>query len=107
MKEQKLIFKRDHLDRIPERWRRQYGKGFYLNDQSKQDIQRRLDGLTIGKFMAEEADEIIGNSSWSAFNCDMCGEDKDVLMHMGDEPDYEAQWLDCCRECLVKAIRKF
>ena len=107
MKELKLIFKRDHLDRIPERWRTQYGKGYYLNDHHKQDIQRRLNDLEFGKFMAEEANEIIGNTSWSAFNCDLCGEDKDVLLRMGDDPDYEAQWLDCCQECLSKALRKF
>lgn len=107
MKETKLIYKRDHLDRIPQRWRSQYGHGYYANDEDKQKIQRGLDALPQGKFTADEADQIIGNKSWSKFECDICGHDKDVLLRMGDEPDYEARWLDCCRECLALSIRKF
>lgn len=103
----KLIFKRDHLDNIPDRWRRQYGSGYYLGDENKQDIQRKLDALPRGKFMAEDADLAIGNNSWTKFECDLCGNDKDVLLRMGEPPDYEARWLDVCQECLSAALRKF
>jgi len=103
----KMLYKRDALDRIPARWRGQYGQGYYLTDHAKQEIQKKLDALVIGKFMPEEVDAIIGNSGWTVFNCDLCDEGKDVLIQLGEEPDYDAQWVNCCRECLVKALAKF
>lgn len=105
--ELKIIYKRDRLDGIAQKWRNTYGHGFYANDPDKQKIQDKLDALAPKQFLPEEADTIIGNSSWTEFKCDLCKQDKDVLMRMGEEPDYESRWLDCCQECITKALRKF
>lgn len=36
--------------------------------------------------------------------CDECGRDCDILIHIGDEPDYDARWQDLCVPCLNNAI---
>ena len=46
---------------------------------------------------------IIGNDSWTRHECDECGKDKEVLVLIGSEPDWDAQWQELCHECLLKA----
>lgn len=101
----KLISRRNHLDDIPSRWRRTYGTWTpYADDDWKQRIQNGLDELWIGKFLPEDADRIIGNTSWTDFRCDICGENKDHLARIGEDPDYEARYVDLCRGCLTRAL---
>jgi hypothetical protein len=35
--------------------------------------------------------------------CDACGKDVDAIMRIGDEPDYEARYIDLCVDCLSHA----
>jgi hypothetical protein len=50
----------------------------------------------------DEVDRIIGNKSWTECCCDLCGENRETLIRVGDEADYEARWLDICPLCVSK-----
>ena len=101
-----LIRRSDIIAAAPKRWAEQYGKGHYAADPKKQDITRALAALDLGTINADAVDAIIGNTSWTANECDVCHKNCDVLMHFGDEPDYEAQYAHVCGDCLRAAVHK-
>ena len=102
----KIIRKADVVAGVPERWRKNY-IGWHDSTGSKSKITAALAVLRShnATFTAEQVDKIIGNSSWTRNECDECGKDYETLVHIGDEPDYEARWVVICRECLNGAIR--
>lgn len=46
-----------------------------------------------------------GWPDWTDNRCDECHADRDVLIRIGDEPDYDARWVDLCADCLRKASK--
>lgn len=40
---------------------------------------------------------------WGKLDCDECNESVEILIHFGDEPDYDARWWYVCASCLSKA----
>lgn len=94
-------FRADVVASVPGRWARQYAR--YGNDRNKVEIGKRLRDLPAG-FTADEVDQIIGNKSWTAHDCDECGGTYDVLVRIGEEPDYEARYVSLCANCLAKAV---
>lgn len=46
----------------------------------------------------------IDHPSWTENRCDECGEDFDILLHIGDDVDYDARWQCLCAGCIVKAL---
>lgn len=36
--------------------------------------------------------------------CDQCGEEREVLVRVGDEPGWESRWVDLCEQCLRLAL---
>lgn len=52
----------------------------------------------------QEFESITKTSGWCTQWCDECRDECDVLMHFGDEPDYENRWQYLCRDCIVKAV---
>lgn len=99
-----IIKRSDIVARVPERWAKQY-KGYVDNGDrwDKGPTTKALLDLKPG-FSAEEVDTIIGNDSWTKNCCDECGKDCDVLLRMGQEPDYDARWLDLCERCLREGL---
>lgn len=97
----KLIYKSDIIKGVPKRWAEQYTKGASLD---KQQITRQLLALPWG-FTSTQVNAIIGNDSWTECKCDECRKDNDVLIRIGDDPDYEARWLDLCPDCLKLALQ--
>lgn len=95
-----VLRKADVIAGVPSRWNRQYRE---TRDLDKIEIGKRLAALSPG-FTAEQVDSIIGNRSWTMHECSNCGQDRDVLIRLGEEPDYEAKWLDLCADCLAKAL---
>lgn len=90
-----LITKQDKIKNIVKRWTRQYPK-------SKADITRKL--RQINPTTEDEIAEIIGNRSWTDNYCHECNTDCDVLVQLGQEPDYESATANICLNCLQKAI---
>ena len=61
--------------------------------------------LALGESItAEQVDAIIGNSSWTRNICDECELDVETTVHFGDDPDYDALWVNLCPECLRKGM---
>ena len=48
--------------------------------------------------------EVMGNRSWTKNKCDECGQDYDVTVQLGEEPDYESATAQICLGCLNKAV---
>lgn len=99
----KVLRKRDHLDSVPDRWRRQYANLFDRYPE-KVEISLKLDKLEKGVFSAQDVEYIIGNKSWTEHECDLCEKDYETLIRIGDDPDHDARWLDVCEGCLRKAL---
>lgn len=103
MKPMELILKADIVADAPDAWARQYEDG----DKQKRFITGRLAALKFHDFTAKDVDDIIGNTSWTRCECDVCGEDRPALVRVGDAPDCDARWVDICHECISKAAAMF
>lgn len=93
--------KREVIRGVPDQWRAQYAG--WPADSEKAAITLALDALDAETCSAEDVELIIGNSSWTSLTCTCCGASADVLIHIGDEPDYDAIYQDLCRACVIKA----
>lgn len=100
-----IIKKRDVIKAIPKRWRKHYPDNFYGND--KLEIWQKLALLNTETCDPSVIDDIIGNESWTSLKCDECDREQDILVRIGEEPDYEARWQDLCADCLRAALRFF
>lgn len=54
-----------------------------------------------------EFDEALGHSGWTDNQCAECGNDFEELVHIGEEPDYEASYVRVCKGCLTKSLEMF
>jgi transcription elongation factor Elf1 len=97
-----IIRKSDIVREAPARWEQQYSHGNYGAD--KHEKTALLRSLPEG-FTAEQVNEVIGNSSWTSNKCDECGQDHNFLVRIGEEPDYDARWVDVCLECIGNAVK--
>lgn len=95
------IMKSDIVREVPNRWASQYSGPNEWPDTVEKT--RKLKALPAG-FSASDVNKIIGNESWTRNQCTECKEDCDVLVRIGETPDYDAQWVDVCHDCLRKAI---
>ena len=91
----RLITKQEKIKNIVKTWTSQYPK-------DKKDITLKL--IQANPTTEDEIAEIIGNRSWTDNYCDECGKDSDVLIEVGQEPDYESATAYICPNCLQKAI---
>ena len=93
----KLLNRQTLVKDVFEKWMKQYP-----ND--KEGIGKKLKRL--GKTPnPDKVDEIIGNDSWTRVKrCSECQIEKDEVVEIGQEPDYESYTAYICRECLDKAI---
>lgn len=97
------ITRRQLIESVADRWGHEY-REYYGAFPHAVGKLAELKSLDIATCSREAVDEIIGNSTWTRNECDVCGQDVDVVVHLGDKPDYDAQWIDVCPDCLKKAI---
>lgn len=99
-----IVTQRDIIRGAAKRFRESYGSDLdsvsWKGDKTRRDILNELEALDADTASAAQVDEIIGNNSWTGFNCDLCGEPQTLIIRAGDEPDYEARWLDICPKCV-------
>jgi hypothetical protein len=95
------IYRKDVIKDVPKRWANQYDSNSYYG-QAKSETTKKLLSL-ISPFTAVEVNEIIGNDSWTKLLCTECNENCESVVRIGDEPEYDARWVDLCDECLEKA----
>lgn len=83
------------------RWASQY---ISTTEKAKIDILAQLKAL--GDFPDPDAvDKIIGNRSWTSVpRCDCCMLKKDIVIRIGEEPDYESATAIVCEACLKEAL---
>lgn len=98
----KVLLRSEICQRAPERWAQQYRN---TSDEHKARITERLLALSPQDRTPEKIDEIIGNTSWTRNVCDECGENHDLLIMIGEEPDYDARWVELCAGCLLAAAK--
>ena len=98
-----LVLKSQIVAGVPARWAKHYKDYRSWGYAEKATITERLSALPPG-FTAEQVDEIIGNKSWTSNECTECGKDAPVLVRVGEEPAYEARWVELCPDCLNAAV---
>jgi hypothetical protein len=98
----KIIHAKDLWPDVPMRWKGTYGR--YEPGSHHHNITLQLEALSPEDLTGEKIEAIIGNTSWTRISCDICGEEKDTLLHIGDCPGYDQRWVDMCRTCLDKAV---
>ena len=98
----KIIRKSELIQSIAKRWHEAYCYRGRWDRKSQSEVYERL--LTLGEDATEEqVTGIIGDASWTRTVCSECGCDVDLVVHFGEEPDYDAVWADVCLGCLRKA----
>jgi len=86
----------------PKKWARQYSYPSVRPDQHK--ITEQLAALD-SPIDPDQVDAIIGNKSWTEVNrCSECGARVDVVVEIGEEPDYESLTAWVCLPCLRAAV---
>jgi len=104
----KIITPQTLAQDTPRRWREQYGDPFWEKDKEKKNITRQLDAIEkLGHpIQPETIEAIIGNGSWTRVSkCDECGvESPDLVVEIGEAPDYESHTAYICLPCLLKAV---
>lgn len=102
----KLISRQEKANRVAERWKEQYyqRKIDEWTETRIGDTERTYKAIVAlgNNPIPDEIDKIIGNGSWTRLTCDECGEDKEAVIQMGQEPDYESHTACVCWNCLDK-----
>lgn len=104
-----IINRRDIILNVRDKWLGQYKhyKDDYhvgWGDQMPAgEIRKRLAALDLETCSPTDVDKALQSKNWASNECDLCGEDKEQLIRIGEEPDYEARWVDICSECASKA----
>lgn len=102
----KKITRQTLANDVAERWHRQYpGDTGYDIDGARSGIGGQLVKLGSNP-NPDDVERIVRNTSWTTITCGECGEKKpDVIMELGEEPDYESSTAYICVDCLKKALK--
>ena len=99
-----IITKRDAIKNAIKSFRESYGEGSWGADSRGRLIGSELAALDAETVTTEEVNQIIGNASWTHLCCDECGSTvEDVIIEVGQEPDYESATARLCTSCVIKA----
>ena len=102
-----VIRKRDLIRGVRNRWRKQYQRQIADRTDPLHNNSARVDDalfrLDVEACSESDVDAAIGVAGWVANRCDFCDRDMDALIQLGQEPDYEARYVDICSACLSKA----
>ena len=75
---------------------------FYTRERYNRMITLDPETCTVLEF-----EKALGTTNWTENRCTECRKDFDELIHIGDEPDYEACYVRVCKGCLVKTAETF
>jgi hypothetical protein len=101
----RLITRRDKIRGVAARWRKQYRSGTTLSrGESADAIYTRLSQLDPESAVRGDVDAIIGNTNWTAIQCDGCGRDVEAAVEVGAEPDYDSPTAVLCADCIAAAL---
>lgn len=98
-----VITKEQLCREIAKEWDRQYHND-YDRQPDKKFILLALEGLD-GKGTEQQIATIIGNNAWTRNRCGECGEDMQVTVSLGSDPDFEAPRAQACKMCLKTALQ--
>lgn len=111
-----VITKRDVIRGVKERWEEQYRD--YAPDfkfitaspnvrtKTVGEVREALEKLDLETCSSEDVDKAMGGiGGWANNCCSECGKDSQFLIHIGEQPDYEAQWVELCVLCMEKALK--
>lgn len=73
------------------------------NHRTAGNIRKALAALDLETCSSADVDEAIGVDGWAKNECDQCNGDFETVLHLGQEPDYEARWWNMCASCLAEA----
>lgn len=99
-----LLTKQHLVNTVDDRWKKQY----YLNSSwdrygdDKVEKYKELVNLGSNK-NPEDADKIIGNSSWTRLICNHCNKDVDAVFTFGTNEES----LYVCEGCVNIAVEQF
>lgn len=94
-----VLTTRSQIRGVAKSWQDQYP----IVHEHHEGIRECLDALDGETATAADVAAIIGNDSWTALACDVCGDDVAALVRLGDEPDYDSRTLSVCDGCLASA----
>ena len=100
----KLITTRLLIQKVAERWEKQYPKGS-CHYEDKKDILLKLQAIDANTATADDVKNISGNSTWTSIACNECGKNVDAVVECGEPQDYESNTAYICKECLTKAVQ--
>lgn len=103
----KLITRQTQANEAAKRWKIQYHSQIAdrrLKDDRK-DIYSKL--LALGSTPnPDDVDKVIGNKFWTdTMECTECYSNSDIIIEVGQEPDYDSQTVYLCPRCLNKAVQ--
>jgi hypothetical protein len=93
----KKVTKQDRIDRVIERWERQYPDKPYIDDKWK-EITKKLKALVNPT--EKDISDTIGNTSWVTLYCHDCGCDQEEVI----EFERHDTKFHLCWVCLMKSI---
>ena len=103
-----IISKRNRIRAVKTRYEAQYKdmpqEWRFSDGGSPHEKIASLAMLDLETCDAEAVNKIIGNDSWTEFNCDECGVDRHHLITIGDGAGYDSRGINVCRDCLIKAV---
>ena len=91
---------------VANQWKNQYftrGRGWLTYRGEARVTWQRLKELPPTA-TEDDVAAIIGNRSWTRSECDECGEDVQILVQLGEEPNWESATAEICVSCLRKAL---
>lgn len=110
-----LLHKRDIIRLARDAWIKQYSTfagshqfPFQIKarrGETVADIRKRLAALDLETCSESDVDSAIGTTGWARLECDECGLSCDMLIHIGEVPDYDARWRDLCADCISEASK--
>ena len=98
----KIITKQALANGAAERWKDQYA--CFSKGTNSRGIYEAL--LALGENpLPYDVNKVIGNNSWTYLSCDECSKEVEVVVQLGEEPDYESATAQICFPCLKKAVK--
>ena len=94
-----IIKKTDLIENVYDKWTEQY-RGSIDEDKLLVAVILKTEKPTT----EEHIERIIGNNSWTRNICNECGNDSEITVQLGEEPDYDSATAKICPECLKKAL---
>jgi len=95
------LTERERIKETPNSWKRVYynrSKEWY--NQDKKEIYDKLSKLDLNTCYKEDVDHIIGNSSWTDNNCDVCSKHRYTVLKIDKRGDEFSICSKCLKACL-------